>query len=527
MPTEKLRQHRRPDDGLPPVEPEELRIAAVMTGGVSLAVWMGGVTYEISRLLAGAPGYGQLCRALSTVPSVDVVAGTSAGGVNGAVLAMATARNADIGALRDIWFDEGSLADLLRAPTHKDPLSLMKGDEKLFTGIIRGLRRVADTARPPADPSVQPSDITLLITGTLLQGESRSLTDDYGTVISDVDHRLLFSFDRTDLTSEKGLQEIALAARTTASFPGAFEASFVPVGQSVRATRDVPNRPDMADRVNTTKSRWAIDGGVLVNKPLGPALKAIFARRADTSVRRVLAYIVPDPGGRPPGDPDAFVDPPGMRDVLFGAVTIPQAQSISADLDALHDHNARIDRTRGGRSHLARLIDDTPVEDTAVWADYTMQLASSAAQEVLAEITRQLTAIRDRQGLPGEWKAAFEAHLASYERRLAALAATLIEDLPVDAPSTLDLPSTAYKLGVRPLQAAASITLDVLRRVLAATSSDPVCCKPWGLCTPPSNSRRSAWTRRSATCASRYERGCPRPGPRTSGGSPRRLRSAA
>jgi hypothetical protein len=35
---------------------EELRLATVMTGGVSLAVWMGGVTAEIGRLLDQAPG---------------------------------------------------------------------------------------------------------------------------------------------------------------------------------------------------------------------------------------------------------------------------------------------------------------------------------------------------------------------------------------------------------------------------------------------------------------------------------------
>jgi hypothetical protein len=36
-------------------EAEELRLALVMNGGVSLAVWIGGVTREIGRLLATDP----------------------------------------------------------------------------------------------------------------------------------------------------------------------------------------------------------------------------------------------------------------------------------------------------------------------------------------------------------------------------------------------------------------------------------------------------------------------------------------
>ena len=39
---------------------EELRIAVVMNGGVSLAVWIGGVTLEIGRVVAGESAYGEI-----------------------------------------------------------------------------------------------------------------------------------------------------------------------------------------------------------------------------------------------------------------------------------------------------------------------------------------------------------------------------------------------------------------------------------------------------------------------------------
>ena len=47
----------------PPVatRDEELRLALVMNGGVSLAVWMGGVAYEINRFIGEThPVYGSL-----------------------------------------------------------------------------------------------------------------------------------------------------------------------------------------------------------------------------------------------------------------------------------------------------------------------------------------------------------------------------------------------------------------------------------------------------------------------------------
>ena len=46
--------------------------------------------------------------------------------------------------------------------------------------------------------------------------------------------------------------------------------------------------------VNFDSSRSVMDGGVLVNKPVGPALEAIWELPAYRQVRRVLAYVTPD-----------------------------------------------------------------------------------------------------------------------------------------------------------------------------------------------------------------------------------------
>ena len=61
-------------------QPEELRIALVMNGGVSLAVWMGGVSNEIFRLVTQQhPVYRALSDMTHTRARVDVISGTSAG----------------------------------------------------------------------------------------------------------------------------------------------------------------------------------------------------------------------------------------------------------------------------------------------------------------------------------------------------------------------------------------------------------------------------------------------------------------
>jgi hypothetical protein len=87
---------------------QQLRIAVVLTEGVRLAVWMGGVSRKIG-LLAEAndlPGprdnsgkvdqafpYLRLSDALNNRVCVDAISGTSAGGINAALLDLANARH--------------------------------------------------------------------------------------------------------------------------------------------------------------------------------------------------------------------------------------------------------------------------------------------------------------------------------------------------------------------------------------------------------------------------------------------------
>ena len=132
------------------VREKELRLALVCFGGISLAVYMHGVSKEILKLVrasralhnirdrtarAGArPAdffppddpehdtetvYFDLLRAVGQHVElrviVDVIAGASAGGINGVMLARALAHDLPVAHLRDMWLESGDVGELLAA----------------------------------------------------------------------------------------------------------------------------------------------------------------------------------------------------------------------------------------------------------------------------------------------------------------------------------------------------------------------------------------------------------------------------
>ena len=87
--------------------------------------------------------------------TTDVLSGTSAGGINAALLGLASVTGLDLGGLRDLWLRTGSMDMLLRDPGEPNPPSLMQGDKVLFTQLNTGLDNFYDSAvkyPPPARP---------------------------------------------------------------------------------------------------------------------------------------------------------------------------------------------------------------------------------------------------------------------------------------------------------------------------------------------------------------------------------------
>jgi patatin-related protein len=436
-----------------------------MSGGVSLAVWMGGVAREMNLLQEasnlrqqanvsaraqkpgsgsagvaadapdkadGRPGAGgaidqddqcrdlylALLKLLNVTVTMDVLSGTSAGGINAALLGLSSAAGVDLGGLRELWLTAGSLDTLLRDPREKAPPSLLQGDKVLFAQLDSGIRNLYQHRFPVGDSGIAAPSTTVFITTTMMSAETSRFTDDYGTLVPDVDHHGLFTFDEQALASGDALTALALAARSSASFPGAFEPSFVPINAQIAADAGVPERPDMADFANMTRSHWAADGGLLANRPLTPLLAKVFSQPATGQVRRVLAFVVPDGGGTTRTTPQAVAGddwehPPTLAGALKADLGAQQSQSIAGDLQAARTHNERIDARHGLRRSLAELgsrlrSEDqqppgSPPSDGLVTGrllhEFERQQGSGLAQPLLTEVMRQLTTMQ----IPAAW----------------------------------------------------------------------------------------------------------------------------
>ena len=288
----------------------EVRLGLVMNGGVSLAIWIGGVTHELDclRRAADAPEselevrptsrcYQELLAILEERVLVDVVAGASAGGINGGLLAAAVYAEIPLPPLREIWITLGDFGTLLRSPSPREPPSLLRGDDV----VLPELQRTFKTILSAAGKGPKNEQIYLYITATDFYGTPSVFTDSGKRRFQETDHRKVFVFEHPvapgreieaeaiaqvtddvagampdvgtfDLPNAADL--LAQAARSSSSFPVAFEAHGMTLEDG--------------------KRHWMIDGGVLDNQPFNPVLNRIATIDAgDLPVRRVVGYIVP------------------------------------------------------------------------------------------------------------------------------------------------------------------------------------------------------------------------------------------
>ncbi len=115
------------------------------------------------------------------------------------------------------------------------------------------------------------------LTTTLIAGESGRFTDSYGTLVEDVDHQGMFTFDEEMLSKPEVRAALATAARCTSILSARLRAAFI-------SFKGKAGRPAMQSYANVTRSQWASDGGLLMNRPIQPMLQEIFDRRAERRV---------------------------------------------------------------------------------------------------------------------------------------------------------------------------------------------------------------------------------------------------
>lgn len=393
---------------------KELRIALVCYGGVSLAVYMHGVTKELWKLARAsralhdgvepAPGdteavYARLLRIIERHHGLklrvlpDIIAGASAGGINGVFLAQAIHSGQSLEPLTELWLERADV-DVLLDPDAR-PFSRItkfwamplvywmlkrpgnavsssvapetRGEvraklsrlirsrwfEPPFGGLgfSRLLAEALDSmAKGGADAPLLPPGhpLDLFVTTTDFRGRLQKMRLHSPAVAEESEHRLSIGFRAATPDHAGGKLatplELVFAARATASFPGAFPAlQLAEIDALARERGDSwPSRTAFVERIMPDHSHAGdaeqvalIDGSVLVNAPFAEAMHMLRDRPAQREVDRRFVYIDPRPdrvGGLRRGDPR----PPGFFPVIFGSLSsIPREQPVRDNLEEI------------------------------------------------------------------------------------------------------------------------------------------------------------------------------------------------
>jgi patatin-related protein len=415
---------------------KELRIALVCFGGISLAVYMHGISKEILKLVRASRAlhaiadrsrranaafadhagrtepehdteavYFELLREIGRTLElrviVDIIAGASAGGINGTMLARALSHDLPMEALRDLWLKNADV-DVLLSPAARarrwskwflQPLFWAAGATGRFRTItdmeVRQKLSLFVRSRwfqPPLDGHVMAGlmydavtsmgaakdpTASLLPSGQMLD-LFVTLTDFYGyeelvqihdpPLIHEIEHHhvLHFAYRRHsngEVESDFELDNapgLAFAARATSSFPGAFPPARIVEMDEVVAQRQAswPRRaefiaksfPDHLRAGTDPAIASFLDGSVLNNRPFLQAISAIHGRPAYREVDRRLVYIDPHPA---PAVLPRSDNVPGFFATLRGALSdIPSSQPVTDDLARVVEFNDQVRRLR-------------------------------------------------------------------------------------------------------------------------------------------------------------------------------------
>jgi patatin-related protein len=402
------------------VREKELRLALVCYGGISLAVYMHGITKEIWHLVRASHGHHaggdrgtgsqtiyrdlldeiEAQGALKVRVLADIIAGASAGGINGIFLAQAIATGQSLDPLTDLWLssaDVEALIDPHAAPHSRFskawalPLAWMaagRSADKVqtlddttreevkaklshfvrsrwfeppfggatFTGLLLDAfdAMAASERGPRLLPPGQPLD--LFVTVTDFTGHPERLKLNSPPEVVETEHRVVVDFSDHGAPTDSlaNIPELAFAARATSSFPGAFPPFMVAELDGVLADRKTSwaSRDAFLKRILPRQSATngadqvvLIDGSVLANAPFRPAIDALKERPARRQIDRRFVYIDPSPGMKfrlPPQN-----GTPGFFQTIIGAISeLPRQQPIRDNLDAIAARSAQIDRMR-------------------------------------------------------------------------------------------------------------------------------------------------------------------------------------
>ena len=419
---------------------KELRLALVLFGGVSLAVYQHGINREILNLVRAsklhhtpAAGEGEAACAgfhqryadepecstgdvylefLRTLGKdmdlrviVDVIAGSSAGAINGVTLAAALAHDRPLKPITDLWLEQADMLNLL-APEARArlwskwyfwplmrPLMNRLGREGLLPGdgdadiakrisvflrsrwfkppldgarlaglILDGLRAMDVSTSKWESLLPKGAKLDLLLTVTDFHGLERPIFIHDPPVAYEREHRHLLRFGLEHRTTGHLLSEfnvdnfpsLAFAGRASASYPGAFPPARIGEMDDLLAARHMPwparshfieqNFRHYRERGENPEKAVLVDGSILDNKPIMACVEAIRTHGAFREVDRRLVYVDPRPKGRRATSGSGV---PGFFSTLRGALTdLPRQEPVYNELAMLSRHNVQARRLK-------------------------------------------------------------------------------------------------------------------------------------------------------------------------------------
>ena len=423
---------------------KEYRFAVVMYGGISLAVYMNGITQELlslvrstaledrtddkSKMLDDLKGteavYRDLALLLSEVNDdsvhvrflIDIVSGTSAGGINGVFLAKALTARKDMESLKQTWIKEADFALLLNddknpvpgLPPQKPPRSLLNG-ERMYIKLFDAL------AQMDVNPGQSYVDeLNLWVTTTDLAGKVTPLRLS-DRVVWEREYKQAFNLQydedaaRNDFVAEN-TPFLAFAARCTSSFPVAFEpmqlesiTRLLPVSRMYSRNGPYNQKVDawqgffgQSDAVIPDTERFFADGGYLDNHPFDRAIEALNRQASHIRSVRKLLYIEPSPEHpelerRGLDGQGKVVKPDALEHAWAGLAGIPGQQPIRDSLLQIQKRNRLIRKV----NEVVLEVSDA-VENSAI----TLQSRKEAdeGQNVDPDSSEQRKAFQERVG---------------------------------------------------------------------------------------------------------------------------------
>lgn len=491
---------------------KELRLAVVIYGGASLAVYMHGVTKELLKLVRaskvlhemGVPkalrsGYAdgpdqrppdtelvyfELLKRINAKSHfrviLDIIAGASAGAINGVMLAKAIVDDSLLDVQTPTWLTDADVEYMGREaspwtkwylyPLFRVLLSFLprdiRGDAETREKVARVLRsswmqpplsgaRLAQhffnaleimgkTARKGSSLLPQGQRLDLYTSITDLAGYSRTIRLHDELVARENEHAAYCLFSHVE--SEAGrkvsdldddnLPGLVWAARASSSYAGAFEPFHHSemLGILKARGRDWPQEQRFlhynlfvsdgtpAARVFDPADRYFVDGGIVNNKPFAAALEALGDRPADRHVERCIAYIEPDPHVEEVSHRERNL---GYLSTVRAALsTIPRNQPIVDDLHEIIAQDARVKINRrvveANREHIDRLVRE--LQDVHDRQAFTGELVTYLRTAILERAEEQM-------GL---------AYRAYVQRRVWRLSDALVAEWAVLAPDPND-----------------------------------------------------------------------------------------